>query len=239
MAGAVAGLARVRRSTAGATGVGFQKWGCCVNGGDARIHVGVQDPPVAIAVTAAAIILLFQVAFFPNSMQALWQSVINAGGDISVTDRTSDYIRVSQTFHDFPVFGIGLGGSVPSEYGFLDNQWLRAIVEGGSVGLAAMIVLAGGGIFGISAALRCATISRERDQAYAMGAILVAVFASSFTFDLFQIFPKQALYSLYCSGCCGRNSRFVCPKGRKSCNWRTIVARASIPIPITAAMREP
>ena len=87
------------------------------------------------------------------------------------------------------VFGIGPGGSLPSVYGFLDNQWLQAIVQGGIVGVAAMLVLAGGGIFGVSAALRRATTPRERDQAYTMGAMLVAILASSFTFDLFS-FPQ-------------------------------------------------
>jgi O-antigen ligase len=111
-----------------------------------------------------------------------------------VLERVADYARVSQTFHDHPVFGLGPGASIPSEYGYLDNQWLQEIVQGGSVGLAAMTVLASAGIFGIAAALRDATTPRERDQAYTMGAMLIGILASSYTFDLFTFTQVTMLF---------------------------------------------
>ena len=97
---------------------------------------------------------------------------------------------MSRTFRDHPVFGLGLGGAPPDVYGLLDNEWLRAIVQGGIVGVAAMIVLAGGGIFGLAAALRAATTRPEREQAYALGSMFVAILACSYAFDLF--FYQQA-----------------------------------------------
>ena len=109
-------------------------------------------------------------------------------------ERIADYAKVSQTFHDHPVFGLGLGGSLPTEYGYLDNEWLQALVQGGVVGVVAMIVLASGGIFGIAAALRGATSPRERDQAYAMGAMFIGILASSFTFDLFSFQQATLLF---------------------------------------------
>jgi hypothetical protein len=60
------------------------------------------------------------------------------------------------------------------------------IVQGGAVGLAAFLMLAFGGVFGICAALRRASTSKERDQAYAVGAMFVGILASSFTMDLFS-----------------------------------------------------
>ena len=81
---------------------------------------------IASAIATAAAVLLVQFAIFPNNLQALWQTIVNSRDDPSITDRTNDFIKVSQTFHEFPVFGIGLGGALPSEYGFLDNQWLHA-----------------------------------------------------------------------------------------------------------------
>ena len=65
-------------------------------------------------------------------------------------------------------------------------------MQGGIVGVAAMIVLTGGGIFGIAAALRSAATPRERDQAYMLGSMFVAILVSSFTFDLFS-FQQAAL----------------------------------------------
>lgn len=120
----------------------------------------------------------------PHIANALLNTIVASEEDESVLGRTVDYATVSQTFRAHPVFGLGLGGSPPTEYGFLDNQWLQAIVQGGVVGVAAMLVLAGGGIFGIAAALRSAASRRERDQAYTLGSMFVAILVSSFTFDL-------------------------------------------------------
>src|SRR5262249_18975571 len=88
----------------------------------------------------------------------------------------------------------GPGGSLPYVYGFLDNEWLQAIVNGGITGVAAMIVLAVGGIFGISALLRGASTPRERDQAYGVGSIFIAILSTSFTFDLFSYQQATLIY---------------------------------------------
>jgi O-antigen ligase len=141
---------------------------------------------LGVAVAIGAVGLLIEFGVSPGTGPALWKTITNSQQDGSVLERIADYATVSRTFHDHPVFGLGLGGSLPSEYGFLDNEWLQAVVTGGSVGAAAMIVLASGGIFGVAAVLRDATTRRERDQAYAMGAMLIGILASSFTFDLFS-----------------------------------------------------
>jgi hypothetical protein len=132
------------------------------------------------------------VVAFPHIANALWNTIVHSEEDPSVLGRTEDYAVVSQTFRAHPLYGLGLGGSPPDEYGYLDNQWLQAIVQGGTVGVIAMLLLAGGGIFGIAAALRRATTSRERAQAYTLGSMFVAILVSSFTFDLFA-FQQTAL----------------------------------------------
>ena len=140
---------------------------------------------LAVGVVAGCLAVGAYILAFRGTANALWNTIINSEEDVSVLTRTADYAVVSQTFRAHPLFGLGLGNTVPAEYGFLDNQWLQAIVQGGMVGVTAMIVLAGGGIFGIAAALRGATTPRERDQAYMLGSMFVAILASSFTFDLF------------------------------------------------------
>ena len=112
---------------------------------------------LGVAVVAGAVAVLIEFGVSPVTAQALWKTITDSEEDPGVLTRVADYAVVSQTFHDHPIFGLGLGGSPPTEYGFLDNEWLQALVQGGSVGLAAMVVLAGGGIFGIAAALRGAT----------------------------------------------------------------------------------
>jgi hypothetical protein len=144
---------------------------------------------LGVALVAGAFALLVEFVVSPRTIYALWETIINSAGDESVLVRIARYALVSQIFHEHPVFGIGLGVST-----ILDNEWLQALVQGGIVGLLAMIVLASGGIFGIAAALRGATTPRERDQAYTMGAMFVGILASSYTFDLFSYQQATLLF---------------------------------------------
>jgi hypothetical protein len=140
---------------------------------------------VLIGLTAIASLVFVEYLLVPNTVNALWKTVTNSAEDESVQERVEDYATVSRTFRDHPIFGLGLGGAPSSEYGFLDNEWLQAIVQGGAIGMTAMLIITGGAFFGIAAALRKATNRLERDQAYAIGAMLTGIIASSFTFDLF------------------------------------------------------
>jgi polysaccharide biosynthesis protein PslJ len=93
--------------------------------------------------------------------------------------------------------GLGFGTTQPAEYGFLDKEWLQALVQGGgAVRLVGMIVLVAGGILGVAAALRGATTRRERDQAYMMGAMLIGLLASSYTFDFFSYQQASLVFFL-------------------------------------------
>ena len=103
------------------------------------------------------------------------------------------YDVVLQSFRDHPLFGLGAGKSLGLDV--LDNQWLFALVEGGIVGVTALMVLGGGGLFGIATALRRARTGRERDQAFAIGALFTSILVTSFTFDLFAF--NQTLLVLF------------------------------------------
>jgi O-antigen ligase len=155
----------------------------------------VRDLAVAVAAGAAAFV--GYIAAFPASATALWETIVNSDQDESILHRTDSYALVGDTLRAHPVFGLGLGAVDPKEYRILDNEWLQQIVQGGTVGLIAMIVLAAGGIFGISAALRTASTPRERDQAYMIGSIYVGVLSSSVAMDLFAY--QQATFVLLIS----------------------------------------
>lgn len=150
---------------------------------------------IAVALAAGSALLIGYVIVAPGVASALWGSITGAREDDSIQARIADYAQVSQTFHDHPVFGLGLGGSPPTEYGLLDNEWLQAIVQGGIVGVTAMILLVVGGIFGFTAALRSATTPGERDQAYVLGSMFIGIAVCSFFFDLFNF--QQATRILF------------------------------------------
>lgn len=154
-------------------------------------------------VIVAMIGLLAQKLVSPSSINALWSTITNSKQDDSVTARTDDYAAVSQVFHEHPWFGLGLGG-YPPEIRVLDNQWLQALVTGGVLGVAAMILLLMAGICGMTWSLREANTAGERDLVYALGASFVGIFASCFTFDLFSFqqatFLLLIIYGLLWSG---------------------------------------
>ena len=150
---------------------------------------------LAVAVVAGVVAIVGYAAYFPETFDALWRTITGSVKDDSILTRTADYAAVSQTFREHPVFGLGLGGAPPSAYPLLDNEWLRTVVQGGVVGLAALVLLSGGAIFAIAAGLRRASSPRERDQAYMMGAILVGTLVSSTTFDLF--YYQQATLTFF------------------------------------------
>ena len=131
----------------------------------------------------------------PASVNALWSTILGSGNDESISGRTEDYAAVSEQFHRDPWFGLGLGGYPPTEYRFLDNEWLQSIVQGGIVGLTAMILLASGGIAGMTWALRQARSAGERDMAFAVGGSFIGIMASSLTFDLFSF--QQATFVFF------------------------------------------
>jgi polysaccharide biosynthesis protein PslJ len=151
--------------------------------------------PIATAVVAGSIAIGGYILAFPLTANALWNTITGSGEDESVEGRIDDLPRVSLLVRERPVFGLGFGGSPPAAFGYLDNQWLQAIVQGGFVGLVAMIVFTAGVIFGIAAALRRATSQREREQAYLLGGMAAGILASSTTFDLFGF--EQATLILF------------------------------------------
>jgi O-antigen ligase len=77
--------------------------------------------------------------------------------------------------------------------GYTDNQWLQAVIQGGAVGVLAMVMLSVGSAFGMAAALRSAASQQQREQAYTLGAMSIGIWASSFTFDLLGYEQATAL----------------------------------------------
>ena len=156
-------------------------------------HFKVRE--IAGALVVGTVVLVGYIVFAAGIAIALWGSITGAAEDDSIHDRIADYAQVSRTFQEHPLFGLGLGGAPVSVYGLLDNEWLQAIVQGGIVGVASMILLLVGGICGFNAALRSAKTPREKDQAYLLGSMFLAIAVCSFFFDLFSF--QQATRILF------------------------------------------
>ena len=147
---------------------------------------------IAMSTIAIAVAVGSYAVAFPHVADALWLTFTGSAEDESVSGRLEDYAKVSDTLSQHPIFGLGLGGAPPSVFGYLDNEWLQAIVQGGVIGLTALTAVMVGALFGMSAALRGVRSPRQREQAYLLAAMTVAIVASSFTFDLFS-FEQAAL----------------------------------------------
>jgi O-antigen ligase len=148
--------------------------------------------PIAVASVVIAAAITGYVAAFPHVADALWRTFTGSAEDESVSGRLEDYAKVSETLSEHPIFGLGLGGAPPTVFGYLDNEWLQAVVQGGVIGLIAMTAVMIGALFGMSASMRGVTSPRQREQTYVMAAMTVGIIASSFTFDLFS-FEQAAL----------------------------------------------
>ena len=139
-----------------------------------------------------AAIVGVQAMIAPDTMQALWKAITIQ--DESVTVRITRSTAIVESFRSSPIFGIGpaevpkslqlhgLNGLVTS--GAVDNEWFGTLASGGIIGITGLTVLMGGGIFGISAARRAATSRRDKDLALAAGGLVVALVATSSTFDM-------------------------------------------------------
>jgi polysaccharide biosynthesis protein PslJ len=141
---------------------------------------------IIVTAAAGAIMIGGYIIVFPHIANALWNTITGSQADPSVQSRTEHYLEVSRIFGAHTVFGLGLGGAPQ----FYDNEWLQTIVQGGVIGVAALILLCGGTAFGVSAALRRATTPTQREQAYMLGAVAVGILLSSTTFDL--LYYQQA-----------------------------------------------
>ena len=152
----------------------------------------------------AAALVGAQVLLAPDAMQALWKALTIP--DDSVLVRITRSTAISEAFKSSPIFGLGpaevpkslqlhgANGLVTS--GAVDNQWFGALVSGGIVGFTGLLILFVGGFFGFAAARRAATCRRDKDLALAGGAVMAAIFTTSFTFDLFAFAQVTAIYLL-------------------------------------------
>ena len=128
------------------------------------------------------------VAVAPGLLGTIRDLFLAADTDTSISARTDDYPAVQALFHQAPWFGRGPFTYLPSIYRTLDNQYLGNLVEGGLIGLAALLALL---VVPVVVALRLTRRLQAREDrvlclALAAGFVVAMVLFS--TFDAFS-FP--------------------------------------------------
>ncbi len=144
---------------------------------------------------------------FPGVLGTIKALFVYAGVDPSVTGRTNDYAYVGAFLAESPVLGRGFGTFVPTEYEFIDNQYLVTIVEAGLLGLCALLGLLLVGMGAARGARRRSTDGPTRDTAQALAAGILVALLTSATFDFFGFGTARALLCLLL-GCAGALWRF-------------------------------
>lgn len=141
---------------------------------------------------SVAVIVLLTVA--TTTVTALVQTTKGSEYDPSVLARVEQISLVEGVFRDNPFAGLGTGTWLSAKfplYGPIDSQWLFAIADGGLLGLAALLLLAGTALAGIPRAIRMTDSRESRSLTYAMGALILGYLAASFSNDFLNV-PQAA-----------------------------------------------
>ncbi|MBE7191235.1 MAG: O-antigen ligase family protein [Gordonia polyisoprenivorans] len=151
------------------------------------------------ALVTAVMVLATTVAVYsvvaPELFDAVTKLFTNAGSDDSVTGRTDDYAYVGDLFRASPWLGYGLGDSATTGR-YLDNQWLQAILSGGVMGVAALLLIVAGGAFGAAHSLRHTgrRSPAQRDLVFALAGGFAAMVVGFGTYDEFYFPQSQVLF---------------------------------------------
>lgn len=119
----------------------------------------------------------------------------SAGQDSSISARTNDYAMIPGLMDGRWWFGRGLGTFVPTQYFFLDNQYLGSLLEGGVVGLVVFTALWVTGACVARGARHRSGEVQERGLAQALAGSIVALGFAAVAFD--EMSFRQTSFTLF------------------------------------------
>jgi O-antigen ligase/polysaccharide polymerase Wzy-like membrane protein len=135
---------------------------------------------------AVAVGTLGAVAFSvvkPGLLGTIRSLFTGASDDPSVQHRLADYDQAYIFIGQRPLLGRGPGSFVPSQYFFLDNEFLYTMITGGLVGLLALVALVTGAII-LTRSVRLRGADAEtRHLGQALAASLISALIAAGTFD--------------------------------------------------------
>ncbi len=128
--------------------------------------------------------VLIAAAVFPAATTVMREIIAEpAADDGSLAARTSDYTLIEQYVSEKPVFGRGYGSFVPTQYFWVDNQYLRTLLEAGTIGLIALLSLYLGSLAIAAGVRRRALAPRDRSMSQSLFASLAVCVVAAATFD--------------------------------------------------------
>lgn len=119
----------------------------------------------------------------PGLLGTLGSLLVVGEQDPSIRGRTSDYAKIPQLMEGHWAFGRGLGTFQPSQYFFLDNQYLGSLLEGGILGLSALVMVLVVAMGLARGARRHATTEATRGLGQALSASVAALAGGAALFD--------------------------------------------------------
>lgn len=144
----------------------------------------------------------FMRAAIPGLLGTLRSLFLVGEKDPSIANRTADYAKIPALMDGHLWFGRGLGTFRPDQYFFLDNQYLGSMLEGGVVGVGALVALF---VVGMGLARGARHRSRARDVrglGQALAGSIAVLAAGAATFDELS-FRQTSLLLLLLVGCAG------------------------------------
>jgi hypothetical protein len=141
-------------------------------------------------------------AVVPGLLGTLKSLLLIGEKDPSIAGRTEDYAKIPGLMAGFEAFGRGLGTFQPTEFFYLDNQYLGSLLEGGVLGLIILIITYVVG-FGVARGVRHRSSDQSmRGLGQALTASIAAFAVSAAIFD--ELSFRQAAFTLFLLlGCAG------------------------------------
>ncbi len=154
-------------------------------------------------------VFLVVAAVVPNTVSVMAEIITDPSADQgSIASRQSDYEAVEEYFAERPLTGRGYGSFAPTEYFWLDNQYLRTLVESGVLGLTALLSMYLGALAFASSSAGRFHDSRSRSLSRSLFASLAVCVVAAGTFDGLS-FPSFAVISFLLVGCIGAVDRLA------------------------------
>lgn len=144
----------------------------------------------------------FMRAAIPGLLGTLRSLFLVGEKDPSIANRTADYAKIPALMDGHAWFGRGLGTFRPDQYFFLDNQYLGSMLEGGIVGVGALVALFVIGMGLARGARHRSTAPDVRGLGQAVAASIAVLAVGAATFDELS-FRQTALLLFLLVGCAG------------------------------------
>ena len=175
------------------------------------------------AVTVSLVAALAMRFVVPGLLGTIRSMFVNITSDPSFQGRTHDYSLIGKYITHSPVFGRGFFTFIPSQYQFIDNQYLMTLIETGIVGLMCLLLFFSAGVRAARSVRRASHDPSTRSLANSLMASVIIAAVGYATFDALS-FPMASGFTVLLVGCSGalwRIERAAKPALtlRSRCGW--------------------